>query len=71
MHNLEPVAFIDTHFTERASRHDLEVALHRDLARAESQLGDHIGYRNPDRHMAKITVHVDRDAFLELHRAPQ
>ena len=71
MHNLEPVAFLDQHNIERTSRNDLEIAFDGDFARLESQLMQDVGESQPDRHVAKVAVDVNRDAFLELHRGSQ
>ncbi len=71
MHDLEAVAVFDAHLLERPARDNLAIALDRDLAWIQPQLVEHVGEAKPDRHLAEVTVQVNRDAFLKLHRAPQ
>src|SRR5207237_1201456 len=53
------VAILDRHFTERRARHDLQIALHRDLGRLQAELEREVGDRYSLGHPAMAAVDPD------------
>src|SRR5688572_22750422 len=66
--NLIFVAIFHLHLAQRRARHDLEIALHRDLGRLEPQLERQLGDADPARHAPMLAIDPDRERAVLNHR---
>jgi hypothetical protein len=67
MHDLQLVAILDQHGIQRRARHDLQIALDRDLRRIEAKLPRQARKRQPRRHPAMLAVDADRKSAVCAH----
>ena len=66
MHDLEVVTVLDHHVRQRRARHDLHVALHRDLLGHEPQFGREFGEAQPGGDALVLAVDGDRDGAIGM-----
>ena len=66
VHDLQVVAILDLHIRQRRARHDLHVALDRDLLRYEPQFGREFGEAQPSSDALVLAVDGDRDGAVGM-----
>src|SRR6187549_3196057 len=68
--DLELVAIFHPDLAERRARHDLEVALDRDLGRLEPQFERQFGERQSGAHAPMLAIDPDRKRAFLIHYRP-
>ena len=64
MDDLDFVAILDHHLTQRGARHDRQIALDRDLFGREAEIGCKVGQAHARANAAVLAIDLDREGSV-------